>query len=78
MADWRRTLVGRLLSARKMNEPREVRLLPTAFTRSRDEKQGKAPVRWVPEEVTYLANVMNRKAEDFYHRQGAVRIAPAF
>lgn len=78
LADWRRTLVGRLLSARKMNEPREVRLLPTAFTRSRDEKQGKAPVRWVPEEVTYLANVMNRKAEDFYHRQGAVRIAPAF
>ena len=78
LADWRRTLVGRLLSARKMNEPREVRLLPTAFTRSRDEKQGKALVRWVPEEVTYLANVMNRKAEDFYHRQGAVRIAPAF
>ena len=78
LADWRRTLVGRLLSARKMNEPREVCLLPTAFTRSRDEKQGKAPVRWVPEEVTYLANVMNRKAEDFYHRQGAVRIAPAF
>ena len=78
LADWRRTLVGRLLSARKMNKPREVRLLPTAFTRSRDEKQGKAPVRWVSEEVTYLANVMNRKAEDFYHRQGAVRIAPAF
>ena len=78
LADWRRTLVGRLLSARKMNEPREVRLLPTAFTRSRDEKQGKALVRWVPEEVTYLANVMHRKAEDFYHRQGAVRIAPAF
>ena len=78
LADWRRTLVGRLLSARKMNELREVRPLPTAFTRSRDEKQGKAPVRWVPEEVTYLANVMNRKAEDFYHRQGAVCIAPAF
>ena len=35
-------------------------------------------MRWVSEEVTYLANVMNRKAEDFYHRQGAVRIAPAF
>ncbi len=78
LADWRRMLVGRLLSARKMNEPREVRPLPTAFTRSRDEKQGKPQVRWIPEEVTYLANVMNRKAEDFYHRQGAVRIAPAF
>lgn len=78
LADWRRTLVGRLLSARKINYSQEVRPFPTAFTRNRDEKQGKAPVRWIPEEVTYLANVMNRKAEDFYHRQGAVCIAPAF
>ncbi len=78
LAGWRRTLVGRLMSARRMNYPREVRLLPTALARARDERRGGSPARLVPGELTYLANVMNRKAEDFYHRQGVVRIEPAF
>ncbi len=38
LAGWRRTLVDRLMSARRMNYPREVRLLPTASVRGREEE----------------------------------------
>ncbi len=78
LAEWRRVLVEKLCAARRMNYPREVRPLPTPFTRSTDACHGKKAVCSVPEELTYLANVMNRKAELFYRSHGAVRIAPAF
>lgn len=77
-AEWRRTVVERLLSVRRMNYPRPVRLLPTAYTRAEEVRRGRAPMPFVPRELTYLANVMNREAANFYHSQGAVRIEPAF
>lgn len=77
-AEWRRAVVEALLSARRMNCPRPVRLLPTDYTRRLDAAREKAGAGFVPQRLTYLANVMNRKAEAFYRRQGAVEIAPAF
>ncbi len=78
LAEWRRTVAGRLLSARKMNRPRPVRPLPAARPAGAGKGRGDGAARFVPEELTYMANVMNRKAEEFYRRQGAVRVAPAF
>ena len=78
LAEWRRTVAGKLEAARKMNYPRAYRQLPTPFTRRAAEVCGNAPARFVPEELTYLANVMNHRAEAFYRKQGALRVAPAF
>lgn len=78
LADWRRQMIDRLESARRMNEPRALRAIPTAFTRSLDEKHGKTVSPFVPETLTYTANVMNSRAEAFYREQGALHIEPAF
>ena len=77
-AEWRRAVVSALLSARRMNCPRPVRLLPTDYTRSLDASKEGRDSGFVPQRLTYLANVMNRKAEAFYRRQGVVDIEPAF
>ena len=77
-AEWRRTTVEALLSARKMNYARPVRLLPTEYTRSLGTEKAGTARAFVPERLTYLANVMNHKAGAFYRRQGASDIEPAF
>ena len=77
-AEWRRTTVEALLSARKMNYARPVRLLPTEYTRSLGAGMAGKARAFVPERLTYLANVMNHKAGAFYRRQGASDIEPAF
>ena len=78
LSGWRRTVVDRLCSVRRINFPRPVRLLPTDFTRRAGQFRGTVPLRYVPERLTYQANVMNSKAEDFYRKQGALSVAPAF
>ena len=68
-------MVEALHAARRMNCPRPVRM-PSVPVRA--EKSGLEGEGAVPETLTYLANVMNRKAADFYHAHGAVRVEPAF
>lgn len=70
LAEWRRTVVERLLSAMRMNYPVVLR------RRSSSDKKMSQP--YLPEKLTYLSNVMNRKAEMFYREQGAVTVEPAF
>ena len=55
-----------------------VRLLPTEYTRSLGAGMAGTARAFVPERLTYLANVMNHKAGAFYRRQGASDIEPAF
>ena len=78
LSGWRRELTERLVKVRKINYPRQVRLLPAPFIRAEEERNGHSVLHDVPEELTYLSNVMNDKAESFYREHGAVRIAPAF
>lgn len=78
LTEWRRIMVEKLLSARRMNYPEQKRFLSTAFTCSLDEKRGKGETDTVPQTLTYLYNVMNTKAGDFYRKHGAVQIEPAF
>lgn len=79
VAEWRRAVIEALESARRAAYPREYRKIPTEFTRSlAAERQIKDIPSFIPAELTYLANVMNREAEAFYREQGACRIAPAF
>ena len=78
LSEWRRIMVEWLLSARKVNYQRQVRMLPTPFTNKLDERRGKQRNGYVPENLTYLANVMNHEAEMFYKKHGAIQIAPAF
>lgn len=66
VADMRRAGIEKLLEARAMNYPAERVRLP--------ETDHAFPLT----ELTYLGNVMNRKAFSFYHDHGVRRIAPAF
>ena len=66
LAEARREVVEKLLSARRMNYRQETFTLPKtdhAFPQS---------------ELTYLGNVMNEGAVSFYQDHGVTRIAPAF
>lgn len=76
LAEWRRVLTERLLAARRMNYPYTYRALPTPFTRLREKKPLGLP-EGMPLQLTYLANVMNTRAEAFYRRLGAQTVAPA-
>ncbi len=66
LGEWRRHIVERLLMLRRINYRREVSRLRNTH-HSYPER-----------ELTYLGNVMNSKAEDFYRQHGVTRIAPAF
>ncbi len=66
LAEWRRRVVERLLMLRRINYRQEIVRLK--------ETHHSYPER----ELTYLGNVMNHKAEDFYRQHGVTRIAPAF
>ena len=66
LADLRRTAVEKLLEARRINYPQErVRFPKTVHA-------------FPAGELTYLGNVMNGKAQAFYHDHGVKRVEPAF
>lgn len=66
LADLRRNAVEKLLEARRINYPQErVRFPKTAHA-------------FIVGDLTYLGNVMNTKAQAFYHDHGVKRIEPAF
>lgn len=66
LADLRRNAVEKLLEARRINYPQErVRFLKTTHA-------------FIVGDLTYLGNVMNTKAQAFYHDHGVKRIEPAF
>ena len=66
LSELRREGIEKLLSARKINYPRETATLP--------DTQHQFPVG----HLTYLGNVMNHSAQKFYHRHGVKTISPAF
>lgn len=63
---WRRECVEALLRARKIGFPRLFR------------KMEKSVHPFETQKLTYLGNVMNAKAMDFYLRHGVNEVAPAF
>lgn len=66
MADWRRQMIDKLTAARRMTYRREVAVWqPT---------QHAYPIPT----LTYLGNVMNSAARDFYLAHGVSSVAPAF
>jgi putative protease len=78
LSEWRRVMVERLLKARKINYHYSLRALPTPFTDWLDEQHGKKKMVFAPETLTYLANVMNEKAAQFYRMNGVKHVLPAF
>lgn len=66
LADLRRNAVEKLLEARRINYPQERVLFP------------KTTHAFISCDLTYLSNVMNTKAQAFYHDHGVKRIEPAF
>lgn len=77
-AEWRRQVVDRLIQARRVNFPVLYRKIPTEFTKTLrvNQKKEDKPLQGV--QLTYLANVMNRRAEAFYTSLGAVVSEPAY
>jgi putative protease len=49
-----------------------------AANASRTKKGESATYANVPKEITYLGNVMNSRAQEFYKERGATTIEPAF
>lgn len=66
LADLRRNAVEKLLEARCINYPQERVRFP------------KTTHAFIAGDLTYLGNVMNTKAQAFYHDHGVKRIEPAF
>lgn len=68
LSDWRRQVVDRMTTLRRINYRRELsaRPAPTA-----------AP-RYPAERLTYLGNVMNSEARRFYLDHGVASVAPAY
>ncbi len=66
LADWRRRVVDLLLLTRRIGHRREV------------ARVNQHPVACPQRELTYLGNVMNRRAEQFYRAHGVEHIEPAF
>lgn len=66
LADLRRNAVEKLLEARRINYPQERVRFP------------KTMHAFIVGDLTYLGNVMNTKAQAFYHDHGVKRIEPAF
>lgn len=66
VADWRRRVIERLTVVRRINHRREVSVWrPTAHP-------------YPATSLTYLGNVMNSAARDFYRAHGVESVAPAF
>jgi putative protease len=66
LSDLKRRTIERLLSARKINYLQIRRTMPAALP------------TYHQSDLTYLANVANKNAEDFYFRCGVKEIEPAF
>lgn len=66
LADLRRNAVEKLLEALRINYPQERVRFP------------KTTHAFIAGDLTYLGNVMNTKAQAFYHDHGVKRIEPAF
>lgn len=67
---WRREIAEKLIVARLQAHPRpkgNLQLNKDVIFPMNSQK-----------ELTYTANIMNKKADDFYHRHGAIKTAPAF
>ncbi len=70
LGDWRRQIIDRLISVRRMNYRREVAVWkPTTH---------QYPLPKKSMSLTYLGNVMNAAATSFYRDHGIVSIAPAY
>lgn len=67
IAGWRRTCTEKLMAAHRATYWRELR-----------EPRGLPDCRTPEKHLTYMDNVMNRLARDFYLAHGAVSVAPAF
>ena len=66
LAEWRRQMVDKLLSARRINYKQEIAVWkPTTHP-------------YVQTTLTYLGNVLNQEAVSFYQSHGVTSIAPAF
>ena len=66
LAEVRREAVEKLLAARRMNYRQEIVSMP------------KTDHVFPQSELTYLGNVMNEGAADFYRHHGVTKLAPAF
>lgn len=77
LSGWRRTAVVRLEAAQRMNYPQHHRAIPTEFTQKIYGKVTSLP-EGTPLQLTYLANVMNNKSEEFYRDLGALNVLPAY
>ena len=66
LSELRREAIEKLLSARRMNYRQENVVLPSTNH------------RFPLSELTYLGNVMNEGAAQFYRHHGVVKLAPAF
>lgn len=78
LAEWRRVTLEKLEQARRVNYPVHYRKIPTEFTKQLRQAQGQESELLKGMQLTYLANVMNSRAEAFYKSLGAVRVEPAF
>lgn len=78
LTEWRRQVLLRLEQARRINYRQILRNLPTSFTQALDRRRGKQTLCYIPEKLTYTANVMNKQAAAFYREKGAVEIEPAY
>lgn len=67
---WRREITEKLMAARLQAHPRPKGNLQL-------NKDVIFPMN-AQKELTYTANIMNKKADDFYHQHGAMKTAPAF
>ena len=70
LTEWRRMLVAEFLKATGKTR--------NTANASRTKKGVSATYANVPKEITYLGNVMNSRAQEFYKERGATTIEPAF
>lgn len=78
LTDWRRQVLLRLEQARRIAYRQALRHLQTPFTQELNRRHGKQTEIFVPDKLTYTANVMNHLAEEFYRENGALEIDPAY
>lgn len=66
LTEWRRQVIMKLTSARLMNYRQEVAARETE------------PIPYITDRLTYLGNVMNSKAQQYYLEHGVRSVQPAF
>lgn len=81
LADMRRTVVEAFGRARKLNvENSKLKVSRIGYEKAKDNQPvgNNSQLSSVNIQLSYLANVANHRAADFYHNRGAVAIAPAY